>query len=71
MDAGFTQPLEVQRRLSDVYALLRSGRVYELDNPPAECEHDYGWVMGGAGFHEFAVIDGTGHTASLVVTCDD
>jgi hypothetical protein len=67
----FAQPPEVQQRLKDTYSLLRTGEVYELNNPPAECEREYGWVMGRTGFHEFIVSDRAARTATLVVTCDD
>ena len=70
-DPTFEQPLEAQQRLNDTYALLRAGEVYELNNPPGEDEHDYGWVMGRTGFHEFLAIDRAQRTATLVVTCDD
>jgi hypothetical protein len=70
-DPNFTQPLDAQQRLNDTYSVLQAGEVYELNNPLAEHEHDYGWVMGRTGFHEFLVIDRTHRTATLVVTCDD
>jgi hypothetical protein len=66
---GFRQPPAVQQRLQDVYALLRSGDLYKLDNPAAE--HDWGWVVGTKGFHEFVVIDRSKHRVHVVVTADD
>lgn len=70
-DSEFTQPPDVQERLEDAYSLLRSGQVYELSNPPAEHEHDYRWVMGRNGFHEFVVVRRTDQTAFLIAACDD
>lgn len=70
-DPGFRQPPAVQRRLQDVYALLRSGDLYKLDNPGAEDEHEYGAVTGGMGFHEFVVIDRDRRTVHVVVASDD
>lgn len=67
----FRQTPAVQRRLQDVYALLRSGVVYKLDNPNAEHEHDYGFATGTAGFHEFVVIDRSTHSLHLIVASDD
>lgn len=71
IDPGFRQPPAVQRRLQDVYALLRSGNPYKLDNPGAEDEHEYGLVTGGMGFHEFVVIDRTRRSIHVVVASDD
>jgi hypothetical protein len=49
-DPGFRQPPAVQQGLQDVYALLRSGDLYKLDNPGAEDEHEYGAVTREHGF---------------------
>jgi hypothetical protein len=68
-DPNFRQPPEVQQRLQNVYALLRAGDLYKLDNPSAE--HDWGWVVGTKGFHEFVVIDRSKHRVHLVVAADD
>ena len=62
-DPDFRQPPQVQQRLQDVCALLRSGDLYKLDNPAAE--HDWGWVVGTKGFHEFVVIDRSKHRVHL------
>jgi hypothetical protein len=70
-DPCFVHTDEVLRGLEGVYSVLGSGRVFQLINPPVDCEHSYGWVMGGRGFHEFVVIDRPARTATLVVTCDD
>jgi hypothetical protein len=70
-EPSFRQPPAVQRRLQDVYAVLRSGGLYKLENPGAEDEHEYGRVTGGMGFHEFVVIDRKSHSVHVVVASDD
>ena len=70
-DPGFRQPPAVQRSLREIYALLRSGDLYKLDNPAAEDEHEYGAVTGGMGFHEFVVIDRKRRSVHVVVASDD
>jgi hypothetical protein len=70
-DPDFRQPPDVQGRLQDVYALLRSGDLYKLDNPGPEDEHEYGSVTGGMGFHEFVVIDRNRRSVHVVVASDD
>jgi hypothetical protein len=60
-----------QGRLRDVFALLRVGNVYMLHNPGSDVEHDYGWVTGGLGFHEFVVIDHANGAFHLIVAADD
>jgi hypothetical protein len=70
-DPDFRQPSDVQRRLQDVYLLLRSGALYKLDNPGTEDEHEYGLVTGGMGFHEFVVIDRSNGSVHVVVATDD
>lgn len=70
-DPGFRHPPEVQRSLQDIYALLRSGELYKLDNPGPDDEHEYGHVTGSMGFHEFVVIDRPGRGLHVVVATDD
>lgn len=67
----FTQPSAVQQRLHDVFSLLRLGSVYRLVNPDALSEHDYGWVTGFGGFHDFVVISREDRTINLIVATDD
>ena len=71
VDPHYRQPPEVQARLQKVYTLLRSGNLYRLTNPSCEHEHEYGWVTGKLGFHEFVVIDRPGRVIHLVVASDD
>ena len=71
-DPDYRPPPAVQRRLQDVYDLLRSGDLYKLDNPGAEEEAQYlGTVTGGMGFHEFVVIDRDRRSVHVVVASDD
>lgn len=70
-DPNYRQSPAAHRRLQDVYTLLRSGDLYKLSNPGAEDEHEYGWVTGNMGFHEFVVIDRTNRCLHLVVASDD
>lgn len=70
-DRDFRQPPAVQRRLKDVYALFQTGDLYKLDNPAPEHEHEYGFVTGDLGFHEFVVIDRNTRTVHLVIASDD
>ncbi len=60
---------EVRRSLEvEVFPLLHAGEVLRLDGA---AEHEWGWVVGGNGFHEYVVIDGQGGTACLIVASDD
>lgn len=70
-DPGYRQPSEVHARLARVYALLRAGNVYMLRNPDEDAEHEYGWVTGAGGFHEFVVIDRVSQRLHVVVASDD
>jgi len=70
-DPDFRQPEEVVRGLDDVIDGLGFGALYRLRDPGPECEHDYGWVTGGNGFHEFVVIDRSARRVSVVVASDD
>jgi hypothetical protein len=70
-DPIYRPPPAVHQRLRDVYTLLRSGDLYKLRNPEAEDEHEYGFVTGGGGFHEFVVIDRNSRILHVVVASDD
>lgn len=65
------RPLEVRQRLHGVCTLLRAGTLYELRNPGADQEHEYGFVTGSMGFHELLVIDRNAHCVYIVVASDD
>jgi hypothetical protein len=70
-DPGYSQPPEVMERLEPVHRLLRSGTVLQLDNPNDESMHEYGFVTGGMGFHEFVVIDRNTGSLHVIVASDD
>ncbi|MFK0005183.1 hypothetical protein [Paenarthrobacter sp. NPDC090522] len=70
-DPEYSQPADAIQRLETIYPVLDSGRVLKLCNPPREAEHDYGFVTGNGGFHEFIVIDRTLHTLHVIVASDD
>lgn len=44
---------------------------YRLPDIRATAEHEWGWVVGRDGFHEFVIIDRPNTTLSLVVASDD
>jgi hypothetical protein len=68
---GFQQSPAAQGRLRDVFLLLRVGDVHRLQNPSRDVEHEYGFVTGGLGFHEFVVIDRANGAVHLIVASDD
>lgn len=70
-DPEFSQPADAIQRLGTVYSILGSGPVLKLRNPPREDEHDYGFVTGSLGFHEFIVIDRTLRILHVIVASDD
>lgn len=68
---GDRQPPRIRARLEAVVKLLRSERLYRLNNPGADAEHEYGFVTGSLGFYEFVVIDRASGRLHLVVASDD
>lgn len=70
-DPEYSQPPDAIQRLETIYSLLGSGTVLKLRNPPREAEHDYGFVTGSLGFHEFIVIDRIPRTLHVIVASDD
>ena len=71
LDSDYRQPDDVMARLEPVYELLRSGSVLQLDNPGDDALHDYGWVTGKMGFHEFVVLDRSSGSLHVIVASDD
>lgn len=60
---------EVRARLdAEVFPLLAAGEVLRFEGA---AEHEWGWVVGGNGFHEYVVIGTEDGTVSLVVASDD
>jgi hypothetical protein len=70
-ESDYRQPPEVHARLQSVCELLRSGHLYKLNNPGPEAEHDYGFVTGGMGFHEFVALDRASGCLHVVIASDD
>ncbi|WP_147917355.1 hypothetical protein [Ruania zhangjianzhongii] len=70
-EPGYRQPPKVRARVEGVVNLLRSGRLYRLNNPGTDAEHEYGFATGSLGFHEFVVIDRVTECLLLVVASDD
>ncbi|MCL2543158.1 MAG: hypothetical protein FWE71_11980 [Nocardioidaceae bacterium] len=70
-DPDYRQPQEVLKRLDSVFDLMRSGAVYQLDNPSDDDMHEYGFVTGEMGFHEFVVINHPAQALHVIVASDD
>ncbi|MCM3656864.1 hypothetical protein M3147_06310 [Agromyces mediolanus] len=64
--------LDVSKSDSELLELLISspGYGHRLRNPD-EFRHEYSWVTGALGFHEFVAIDRRSGVLHLVVACDD
>lgn len=63
---------ESQRRLaSQVFPLLAGDQIYRLADLRQTAEHEWGWVVGNAGFYEYVVIDRPNPRLSLLVASDD
>jgi hypothetical protein len=57
--------------LSNVYALLDAAdAVYRFPVLAEESSHEYGPVVGSAGFHEFITIERIGHRLNVIVASD-
>ncbi|NWL10443.1 hypothetical protein DM793_03885 [Paenarthrobacter nitroguajacolicus] len=70
-DPEYSQPPDAIQRMGTIYSILDSGPVLKLCNPPREDEHDYGFVTGSLGFHEFIVLDRVLRTLHVIVASDD
>jgi hypothetical protein len=65
-------PRDVRERLgARVVPDIASGVLWQLPDLRATAEHDWGWVVGQRGFHEFVSIDRATRTVALVVASDD
>jgi hypothetical protein len=58
------------RRRNTVYPLL-SGAIYRLPNLRDQAQHEWGWVVGQGGLHEFVAVDRDRQTLALLVASDD
>jgi hypothetical protein len=54
-----------------VFPLLSCDAVYRLADLRETAEHDWGWVVGTSGFHEFLAVDRTTERLRLIVASDD
>jgi hypothetical protein len=71
-DAPEPQTQDTQERLQrEVYPLLKGGAVYHLPDLRPSAQHDWGWVVGQGGFHEYVVVDRDAASVSLIVASDD
>ncbi len=62
---------EVEGDLDEVYSLLRSASaVLELRDLGEDARHEWGWVVGLSGFHEFVIVEPEGGVALIVATDD-
>ncbi len=66
------EPPESAAHINDsVLALFDTGEVYELPDLRATSQHEWGWVVGLTGFHEYVVIDRRAAVLALIVASDD
>jgi hypothetical protein len=56
---------------SQVFPLLSCDAVYRLADLREAAEHDWVWVVGTSGFHEFLAVDRTTERLRLIVASDD
>lgn len=72
--AQFGDPTDETRRTLDsavVSRIEKADKIYTLEAMPTEAQHEWGFVVGGAGFHEFVLIEHPGATITLAVASDD
>ena len=63
---------ESQERLaSQVFPFLAGEQIYRLEDLRETAQHEWGWVVGNAGFYEYVVIDRSNSRLSLLVASDD
>jgi len=63
---------EVEAKLAaDVLPHLDGDSILRLPDLRQTAEHEWGWVVGNAGFHEFVVINRAAATLTLLVASDD
>lgn len=48
-----------------------ANNIYQLADLRATAEHDWGYVVGFSGFHEFVAINGDTGRVALIVASDD
>jgi hypothetical protein len=65
------QSAHTQARLRGTVYPLLNGKIYRLPDMRDHAAHEWGWVVGSGGFHEFVVINRDHRTVALVVASDD
>lgn len=65
------QSAETQTGLRHAVYPLLTGAIYRLLNLRDQAEHEWGWVVGTRGFHEFVAVDRDQQTLVLLVASDD
>lgn len=71
-DSGFVVSDTAWGGLAEVLGWFESATsLYRLVDPGTAHEHNYGFVIGACGFHEFVAIDRANHLVRLVVATDD
>ena len=70
-DEDEPQSAPTQSRLRDTVYPLLSGAIYRLPNLRDKAEHEWGWVVGQDGFHEFVAVDREKETLVILVASDD
>jgi hypothetical protein len=64
--------LEVEAKLvAEVLPRLDGDSIFRLPDLRETAEHEWGWVVGHAGFHEFVIIDHAAAMLTLLVASDD
>lgn len=67
---GHVDPGQVEGNLDDAYGQVRDAKtLFHLSDLGKTAEHEWGWVLGRAGFHEFVLVEPAGLT--LLVASDD
>jgi hypothetical protein len=63
---------ETQALLDEkVFPLLLASALYRLPDLRPDAQHEWGWVVGVLGFHEFVAIDRDSRSLALIVAADD
>lgn len=63
---------EVEAKLvAEVLPRLDGDSIYRLPDLRTTAEHEWGWVVGHAGFHEVVIIDRSAAILTLLVASDD
>ena len=69
---GEQERVEVLAQFNDlVLPRLGGDTVYRLPDLRSTAEHEWGWVVGVDGFHEFVVMDRASRLLTLLVASDD